>query len=199
MLLAARNLSKSYGAITVLNDVSFVINNTDRIGIVGSNGVGKSTLLHLLVGQEEQDSGRITYAPSVEFGYLAQTIPDFYGRTIQDLLMEAVGNLRQLEERMRTLEVTMSTANAEQISTLLEEYSVTSTNALLLDEPTNYISLDVLEAFEAAVLAFPGPVITISHDRWFIQRFGGELWELSEGRIVKTVVLDINTLCPKQL
>jgi macrolide transport system ATP-binding/permease protein len=51
--------------------------------------------------------------------------------------------------------------------------------------PTNYISLDVLEAFEAAILAFPGPVLAISHDRWFIQRFGGERWELQEGRLVK--------------
>jgi macrolide transport system ATP-binding/permease protein len=58
-------------------------------------------------------------------------------------------------------------------------------NVLLLDEPTNYISLDVLEAFESAILASPGPVIAISHDRWFMQRFGGEIWELAEGEIVK--------------
>jgi len=58
-------------------------------------------------------------------------------------------------------------------------------NVLLLDEPTNYISLDVLEAFEAAVLAFPGPVVAISHDRWFIERFGGELWEIADAHLVK--------------
>ncbi|GAC1348514.1 MAG: hypothetical protein NVSMB27_16560 [Ktedonobacteraceae bacterium] len=58
-------------------------------------------------------------------------------------------------------------------------------NVLLLDEPTNYISLDVLEAFESAILAFPGPVLAISHDRWFIQRFGGQVWELANGNLVK--------------
>jgi macrolide transport system ATP-binding/permease protein len=58
-------------------------------------------------------------------------------------------------------------------------------NVLLLDEPTNYISLDVLEAFEAAIIDFPGPVIVISHDRWFIERFGGEIWEISYGHIEK--------------
>lgn len=58
-------------------------------------------------------------------------------------------------------------------------------NVLLLDEPTNYISLDVLEAFESAILSFPGPVIAVSHDRWFMQRFGGKIWELVEGRIMK--------------
>ncbi len=56
-------------------------------------------------------------------------------------------------------------------------------NVLLLDEPTNYISLDVLEAFETAILGFAGPVIAVSHDRWFIQRFGGKLWELVDRKI----------------
>jgi macrolide transport system ATP-binding/permease protein len=59
-------------------------------------------------------------------------------------------------------------------------------NVLLLDEPTNYISLDVLEAFEAAIVTFPGPVIAVSHDRWFIQRFGGKMWELGDGRIANS-------------
>ncbi len=58
-------------------------------------------------------------------------------------------------------------------------------NVLLLDEPTNYISLDVLEAFELAITRFPGPVNAISHDRWFIHRLGGEIWELSNGKLVK--------------
>jgi macrolide transport system ATP-binding/permease protein len=57
-------------------------------------------------------------------------------------------------------------------------------NVLLLDEPTNYISLDVLEAFEAAIIKFPGPVIAVSHDRWFMQRFGGKMWELVDGKII---------------
>ena len=59
-----------------------------------------------------------------------------------------------------------------------------SPNVLLLDESTNYISLDVLEAFEAAILAFPGPVIAISHDRWFMQRFGGKKWEIADRKLV---------------
>src|SRR5437868_5496537 len=122
MLLTVHQLSKSYGAITVLHELSFIVNVHDRAGIVGSNGVGKSTLLKILVGQEEADTGTFTYAPSVEVGYLPQTTPDFYGRTISDLILESVGNLRQLEERMRQLESQMSSASAEQLPTLLEEY-----------------------------------------------------------------------------
>ncbi|GLV54760.1 hypothetical protein KDH_16070 [Dictyobacter sp. S3.2.2.5] len=57
-------------------------------------------------------------------------------------------------------------------------------NVLLLDEPTNYISLDILEAFEHALQNFPGPVIAITHDRWFMQRIGGIIWELKDGQLV---------------
>ncbi|MFL5692210.1 MAG: ATP-binding cassette domain-containing protein, partial [Ktedonobacteraceae bacterium] len=126
-LLIVRNLFKAYGAIHVLNDISFVINANDRVGIVGSNGVGKSTLLKMLVGQEELDTGSFTFGHSLEVGYLPQTTPECHGRTIQDLILESVGNLRQLEERMRQVEASMATASADQLSGLLEEYDQVST------------------------------------------------------------------------
>ncbi|HYK84521.1 MAG TPA: ATP-binding cassette domain-containing protein, partial [Ktedonobacteraceae bacterium] len=127
MVVTARNLSKSYGAINVLHDISFVVNTGDRVGLVGSNGVGKSTLLNILVGQEEADSGSIALAPSIEVGYLPQTTPEFYGRTLQDLILASVGNLRQLEERMRHIETAMTTAHEEDLASLLEEYGQVST------------------------------------------------------------------------
>ena len=127
MLVTVRNLAKSYGAINVLHDISFVINTYEHVGVVGSNGVGKSTLLKIMVGQEEADSGTFAYAPSIEVGYLPQTTPNFYGRTMQDLILESVGNLRQLEERMRQIEATMTTASEEILPRLLEEYSQVST------------------------------------------------------------------------
>ncbi len=69
-MLIVRHLSKSYGAIIVLDDISFVINPNDRVGIVGPNGVGKITLLSILVGQESIDSSSFSFAPSTEVGYL---------------------------------------------------------------------------------------------------------------------------------
>ncbi|GCE28154.1 ABC transporter ATP-binding protein [Dictyobacter alpinus] len=127
MLLNSKELTKSYGIHTILHDISFVINASDRIGIVGPNGVGKSTLLRLLVGQEEFDSGTITYGPGAEFGYLPQTTPNFYGQTIQDLILESVGNLKQLEEQMHALEAAMARAEGEQLTSLMEEYTTIST------------------------------------------------------------------------
>src|SRR6187551_3533313 len=123
MLLTVRGISKSYGAIQVLQSISFVVNAGERVGLVGPNGAGKSTLLHILTAQEEADTGTFALAPSVEPGYLPQSTPDFYGRTIQDLILEAVGQLRQLEEEMRRLEHAMSASNKDELPELLETYS----------------------------------------------------------------------------
>src|SRR5260221_5448145 len=125
-MLFVRNLSKSYGAVTVLDNISFVVNHNDRVGIVGSNGVGKTTLLSILVGHETPDSGSFSFAPSTEVGYLPQTTPEFYGRTMQDLILESVGNLRQLEDRMHALETAMSAAYSDELASLMEEYDQVS-------------------------------------------------------------------------
>src|SRR6266478_6821092 len=125
-MLFVRNLSKSHGAVTVLDDISFVVNPNDRVGIVGSNGVGKTTLLSILVGQETPGSGSFSFAPSTEVGYLPQTTPEFYGRTMQDLILESVGNLRKLEDRMHALETAMSAAYSDELASLMEEYDQVS-------------------------------------------------------------------------
>jgi macrolide transport system ATP-binding/permease protein len=233
MFLAVRDLTKSYGAINVLNEISCIINAGDRIGIVGSNGVGKSTLLKILVGQEEAASGTFSYAPSIEVGYLPQTTPEFYGRTIQDLILESVGNLRQLEERMRQIEVSLTITHEEQVTSLLEEYGQVSTkfqdrggyeldykidmvleglgisylpraqevqtlsggekarlglaalllqspDLLLLDEPTNHLDFASMEWLEAYLSNYSGAIIIVSHDRQFLNRAVNQIFEIDE-------------------
>jgi macrolide transport system ATP-binding/permease protein len=233
MLLSVHNLSKAYGVITVLNNVSFIVNSNDRVGIVGMNGAGKTTLLRILVGQETMDDGKISFAPSLEVGYLPQTTPDFYGRTIQDLILESLGNLRQLEERMRQVEATMTTTSEDQLPTLLAEYDQLSTkfqdrggynldykidtiliglqlaylpreqavdtlsggekeriglatlllrspDLLLLDEPTNHLDISSLEWLETYLSHYVGAIIVVSHDRQFLNRSVNQVFEIDE-------------------
>jgi macrolide transport system ATP-binding/permease protein len=217
----------------VLSAVSFVINAHERIGIVGPNGVGKTTLLRLLTGQEEADAGHIAYGPAVEVGYLPQTTPEFDGRTIQDLIMEAVGNLRQLEERMRQLEAAMANADASQLASLLEEYNTVTTrfqdrggyeidykidavmqglrvaylprtqevetlsggekarlgiatlllrspDILLLDEPTNHLDFATMEWLETYLSEYHGAALIVSHDRKFLNQAVNRIFEIDE-------------------
>src|ERR1051326_8846107 len=103
MILVVHHLSKTFGINTVLDDLSFSINPGDRVGVVGMNGVGKSTLLNILAGQEPLEAGNITLDAGAEMAYLPQATPAFFGRTIDDLILESVGNLRQLEARMREI------------------------------------------------------------------------------------------------
>ncbi len=232
-MLIVRHLSKAYGAIIVLDDISFVVNPNDRVGIVGANGVGKTTLLNILVGQEPNDSGSFSFAPSIEVGYLPQATPEFYGRTMQDLILESVGNLRQLEERMRELETAMSTTAGDQLAGLMEEYDRVSTrfqdhggyeldykidaildglrisylprdremqtlsggekarvglatlllrspDLLLLDEPTNHLDFVSLEWLESYLSNYKGAILLVSHDRQFLNRAVNQIFEIDE-------------------
>src|SRR6266566_2659099 len=232
-MLFVRNLSKSYGAVTVLDDISFVVNPNDRLGIVGSNGVGKTTLLSILVGQETPDSGSFSFAPSTEVGYLPQTTPEFYGRTMQDLILESVGNLRQLEDRMHALETAMSAAYSDELASLMEEYDQVSSrfqdrggydldykidtileglrisylprdremqtlsggekarvglatlllrspDLLLLDEPTNHLDVASLEWLESYLAHYKGGILLVSHDRQFLNRAVNAIFEIDE-------------------
>jgi macrolide transport system ATP-binding/permease protein len=234
MLLTARGLGKSYGAINVLQSIGFVMNQGDRVGLVGPNGVGKSTLLRILTRQEEADEGTFAYAPSVEVGYLPQNTPDFYGRCIQDVILEAVGHLRQLEEQMRQLEAEMGNQTGEEsLAALLEEYGhvsarfqdaggydleyridtilaglhidylprerevqtlsggerariglaallLRSPDLLLLDEPTNHLDFTSLHWLEGYLAAYRGGLLMVSHDRQFLNCTVNRICEIDE-------------------
>ncbi len=121
-MLHVQNISRSFGIHVVLNDVSLVINKGDRVGIVGANGAGKSVLLKILAGLEPPDAGMVSYAPGVDVGYLPQATPAFSGQTIDDLILESIGDLRQLEARMRRLEVTMGTVDGDELASVMDEY-----------------------------------------------------------------------------
>ncbi|HEY7357759.1 MAG TPA: ABC-F family ATP-binding cassette domain-containing protein [Ktedonobacterales bacterium] len=193
-VISVEHVSKSHAGRVILRDLSFRVASDARIVLVGPNGVGKTTLLRLLLGLDTPDAGSVRVTGSARLGYLPQeplvdpnqtilaayrqVAPGYDEQVIAGLLERGLFRLEDMPKLVGQLSV--GQRRKLEIARLMARQP----NALLLDEPTNYISLDVLEAFEAAVLAFPGPVIVASHDRWFMQRFGGERWELADGRLV---------------
>ena len=111
MLLTIDNLSKAYGDHQVLNQVSFSLPPGQKLGLVGANGVGKSTLLKIIVGELAADSGTVQLASGAELGYLAQTLATAETLTIAELVDLMLGNLRQLEARLRDLEAQMAASS----------------------------------------------------------------------------------------
>jgi len=193
--LSASGIYKFYGGRSVLEDISFSLGKDSHVVIVGPNGAGKSTLLKILAGHETPDAGEVWITRSARIGYLSQ------GQETLDphkTLLEAYreGLLGSQEELLADLfrygffsyddvtkqvgQLSVGQRQKLQLARLLAQRA----NLLLLDEPTNHVSLDVLEDFEQALIAFPGPIIATSHDRRFIERFGGEVWELKKGRLV---------------
>ena len=122
MLLAIENISKAFGDNQVLNHVSFSLAYGQKIGLVGANGVGKSTLIKIIIGELESDGGAVQLAGGAEIGYLAQTLSGMEEKTIEQLVDHALGNLRAIEARLRTLEVQMAQPTAD-LDDLLAEYS----------------------------------------------------------------------------
>src|SRR5437868_15126183 len=104
MLLSVSDISKSYGAQLVLNNVSFVLNAGQRAGLGGANGVGKSTLVKRIVNEVAPDSGEVLIPAGGEVGYVPQVISGLSAKTIDDLIFVSQGDLRELEERWSRLE-----------------------------------------------------------------------------------------------
>jgi len=122
-LLLGEHLHKAYGPVVVLDGITFQITSGERVGLVGANGSGKSTLLRAITGEQPADDGRIVVAAGVEIGYLPQEpAPAAASLTIDALIRDAVGGLRALEQRLRELEATLTTAQGDALAAALAEY-----------------------------------------------------------------------------
>jgi macrolide transport system ATP-binding/permease protein len=193
-VIRAENLAKHYGERTLFAGVSFALPPDARVILAGPNGAGKTTLLRLLLGLEAPDDGSVRLAPGTCIGYLpqeprplapGQTLLQAYregltgpeGTLVASILGNGLFRLDDLDKPVGAL--SLGQRRKLEIARLVAERP----NALVLDEPTNYLSLDVLEAFEVAVREFLGPVLVVTHDRWFMRRFGGERWLLEGGRL----------------
>jgi ATP-binding cassette, subfamily F, member 3 len=188
-------LDKRYGPKEVLNDVSFTIDRSDRIALVGVNGAGKSTLIRLLSGQDTPTSGTLKLGHNVLAEYFAQDqykVLDPGARMLDDIGAIArkvpEGELRSLlgcflfsgDDVFKTLGVL---SGGERNRYALAKILVSPANFLLLDEPTNHLDLRAKDVLLEAIKAFTGTVIFVSHDRYFIDRLATRVFEVADGKV----------------
>ncbi|HFI0146445.1 TPA: ABC-F family ATP-binding cassette domain-containing protein [Streptococcus suis] len=192
------NVSFSYPDKPILADFNLLIQNKDRIGIVGDNGRGKSTLLNLIAGDLQADSGRLDIGETVRIGYFSQTIKGL------DESKRVINFLQEVAEEAKTTSGMVSIAELlEQFlfprnthGTLIEKLSggekkrlyllkilLQRPNVLLLDEPTNDLDIATLTVLEHFLQGFTGPVITVSHDRYFLDKVANKILAFEDSGI----------------
>ncbi len=192
-VLEARHLAKAFGDDLVLLDVDFTLWRGERVGLVGGNGVGKSVLFRLLLGLEEPTAGEVWTGPSIRLGYYSQgheTLDPARTpiETIRDLRPmhegEAVALLgRFLFTYRQSSEPIAQLSGGEKSRLQLAALMLGGINCLLLDEPTNHLDIPSIEVLEGALDAFDGTLLTISHDRYFLDRTCTRTLELADGEV----------------
>ena len=244
--LSVQNIGKYFGEQRLFDGVTFDIGDRDKIGLVGANGCGKTTLFRILTGALSPDSGGIVRAKSTRLGYLEQHACSDGDRTLLDEVLLVFASVMAMEAELRDITERLAGPDSgddaliERQHLLRERYEdaggltylsraraallglgfdepalsqpvsslsggqrskaamarllLSDANLLLLDEPTNHLDMDsrevlegALEDFDGTILtAYPGAVVVISHDRYFLDKVTGRTLELSGGRLYQT-------------
>ena len=207
-VLESDGISKAYGDRTLIKDYSFLLQQGDRIGIIGANGYGKSTLLNMLAGEIEPDKGEVVVGATVKRLHFKQALPamnenarmiDYVREASNDITVangERFSASQMLERFLFPLgshgTPISKLSGGERKRLHLLRLLMEQPNVLLLDEPTNDLDIETLGVLEDFIESFPGVVITISHDRFFLDRIAKKLWILDgQGGVEES--LDIYT------
>ncbi|MBQ4864500.1 energy-dependent translational throttle protein EttA [Pseudoalteromonas sp. MMG013] len=198
-VIEVNNLTKSFGDRVLIDDLSFSVPKGAIVGIIGANGAGKSTLFRMLSGQEQPSAGNIDLGDTVELATVEQFRDDMDGNNTvfqeisdgQDILKIGnfefpsrayVGrfNFKGNDQQKFVKELSGGERNRLHLAKLLKA----GANVILLDEPTNDLDVETLRALENAILEFPGCVMCISHDRWFLDRIATHILDYrDEGQV----------------
>jgi len=190
MNLTFQALSKSYRDKLIFSEISGTIPEGERIGLVGSNGVGKTTLAKILAGKEIPDHGQINFKSSGKIAFLEQ-LEDFSTKsTVYNEVFQAAGGLKE-EASFALVRMGLgeelwqrnahSLSGGEKTKLSLCKVMVQNFDLLILDEPTNHLDLQSLGVLEEYLLSLDKPALVISHDRFFLDRIATTIWELTEG------------------
>lgn len=195
ILLSAQNISKTYMERKVLDNVSFFLNEGDKVGIIGINGMGKSTLLKILAGAVEADDGEIIRTNGVRISYLPQ-IPEFEesGSVLEQVMLHLPDDLKLAKEYeaksiLGKLGITDYTRD---ISTLsggerrragIAAALIQPSDILLLDEPTNHIDNETVQFLEEQLKKYRGAIVMVTHDRYFLNSITHKIIEVDKGKV----------------
>ncbi|WP_404433290.1 ABC-F family ATP-binding cassette domain-containing protein [Sutcliffiella horikoshii] len=189
-VLKARDLSVSYDTNPVFRHVDFSMSRGDSVALVGPNGIGKSTLLKTLVGKLKPLEGTFSFGANVSISYYDQQQADLTSN--KTVLAELWDEYPQkMEKEIRTvlgnflfsgddvLKPVSTLSGGEKARLALSKLMMERSNVLILDEPTNHLDLDSKEILENALIDYPGTILFVSHDRYFINRLATKVYELS--------------------
>ena len=194
--LEVRELSKSFEGQPVFQNLSFKLRTGDRVALIGPNGVGKSTLFRILTHQINPDHGSVRFGTNIDIGYYDQHQQNLNPQnTILDEVWNAFPKLEQTRIRSalglflftgdEVFEKIEKLSGGERGRVALTKLMLKQDNLLLLDEPTNHLDMDSREVLEDALRDFPGTILAISHDRYFINRFAEKVMVMEKDSVTE--------------
>lgn len=197
-VIECEGISKRYGDQILIRDFSYRLLRDDRVGIIGQNGIGKSTLLKIIMGEVEPDSGSVSIGETVKIGYFSQQCDDM------DLSMRPIDYVKSESNAIETPEGTLSASQllekflffsdlqyttisrlsgGERRRLYLLKILMTAPNVLVLDEPTNDLDIETLTILEDYLTSFQGAVIMVSHDRYFLDKIATRIFSFEDDTI----------------
>ncbi|MGB5793524.1 ABC-F family ATP-binding cassette domain-containing protein [Poseidonibacter sp.] len=192
-LLSVKNVSKSFDGEVVLNDISFTVEKDDKIAIIGANGIGKTTLCEIMVENMKPDAGEVHWGATIQNGYFPQNATDLIQgeMTLYDWLRgfdrdADIAEIRNCLGRMlfngtEQEKKVQSCSGGEKHRMMLSKIMLEQPNFMVLDEPTNHLDLEAIIALGEGLLAYPGSVICVSHDRELLDVYANRIIEIQPG------------------
>jgi len=196
-IVEAKRATKAYGDRVLFRDSSFAVQRGDRIGLLGPNGCGKTTLIRIITGKETVDDGELWLSPTAKVAYLTQDVTDLNPESTVLKLIEDEYHIRSEASKARTLLANMGFEEpmlkkpinqlslGERTRVKLAQLILRDNDVLILDEPTNHLDLASREQLEQTLDSYQGTLIIVSHDSYFLQRICQKLLVFKDGTIRK--------------
>lgn len=194
-VINVEHISKLYGDKMILEDLSCSVDEGDKIGIIGINGIGKSTLLRIIAGEEEADEGKIIFSNGMTIGWMGQNpefdeessilkyvcegkkIEDDYGYESDAKAMLTVLELENFDEKIKNL------SGGQKKRAALCKVLLQKPDILILDEPTNHLDNKMSDWLENYLKSFRGVLLMVTHDRYFLDKVTNHIWEVEGGKV----------------